>query len=97
MKCRACGARFYLGGSTGGSDAPGVFLAGAVLGGLAYLGGRALEPHFPTLGAFVKWGGAIFGVASFLLTETAIADATAYGPRQCPRCGKAVPVRIWSL
>ena len=97
MKCGGCGTTFYIGGGTGSSDAPGVFLAGAALGGVAYLAGLGLELAFPTLGAFVKWGGALFGVASLLLTQTAISDATAYGPRHCPKCDNEVPVRIWSL
>ena len=97
MKCGACGTSFYIGGGTGMSDAPGIFLAGAAFGALVFLAGLGLEMVFPTFGAFVKWGGAIFGVASFVLTQTAISDATAYGPRQCPKCGDEVPVRIWSL
>ena len=97
MKCRACKTVFYIGGGTGYSDAPGVFLAGAVLGGLVALAGYGIRFFFPAFGFIVMLCGGIFAGASLLLINTAIADATMYGPRHCPTCRQVVPVHPWSL
>lgn len=98
MKCRACGHRFRLGPpGLGFSSAPGLFLiAGIAGGGLAYLGYRIQDVH-PTLGPLLMICGGALGVGGFVLLNTAEQDATAYGPRSCPRCGAIAPVWPWSV
>lgn len=98
MKCRSCGHRFSLGTSgMGFSDAPGVFLAAAVVGGLIALGGYALSEHgWPAAGMLAMLCGGALGVGSVLLVSTAEQDATAYGPRKCPACDAEVAIWPWS-
>ena len=97
MRCRKCGHRWMMIGSTGGSSAPGWFFMAAIAGGLIAWAGYAIREHFDTLGTYVLVTGGVMGAGGLMLCLTSDGDASMYGPPTCPKCKAHVTVWPWSL
>ena len=87
MKCSNCSHLFQL------EPAPGISLAGAVLGLVAVLvGGGLFDHHLHAAVVIMVIGGMMLAWALYQVSTTMRAAHPS-----CPKCGTALRVRPWSL